>query len=200
VMNLLNQAGGNVAGMFMKDNYGEPYWAYRGIRWYVLDAVGAEKTAADGTYDHTGGASEKLLTISSVEDPYFLGFSDLDLGSTVTVDGTSVGTVTSVIDYRTVTTSGAGDTSDHSGAVVIEKTHAIYACRYDEEDGFTAVYHANRGVPANVGEYYGPIAGFDAEDLGLLEDSPRYRTRLDWYGNFVLQSPFALARLSHFTV
>lgn len=198
VMDLLNAAGGNVAAMFMTDNYGQPFFAYRGTRWYVLDAVGAEKTATAGAWDLTGGASEKLVTVSEVADPYFVGFSDLDLGRSVTVDGTDVGVITAIIDERNVTTDGVA--GDDTGAVVVAATHAIYACRFDEEDGVTAIYHSNRGVPQNAGKYYGPIAGFDAENIGLLESSPIYRTRIDWFGNYVQQSPYAVARLSHYAL
>lgn len=192
-MNLLNLAGGNVAAMFMKDNYGEPVFAYRGVRWYVLDAVGAGKTAAAGTV-----ATNGAFTITSAQDLFWTGFSSIDVGRQVTV-GASNFTIASVTGPRSATVT-APPAAAVTGAVSFGQTHAIYAVRHDEEDGVTAIYHNNRGVPANSGKYHGPIAGFDAEDLGLLEDAPMYRTRLDFFGNFVCHSPYAIARLSHFTV
>jgi len=32
-----------------------------------------------------------------------------------------------------------------------------------------------------------PIRGFEVEDIGSL---PFYRTRLDWYGNFITYNPY----------
>lgn len=196
VLDLLDAAGGNTAGLFMKDNYGEPFFAYRGTRWYVLDTIGSEKTATAGTFT----TATDVVSITEVADPFFLGFSDLDVGRSVTVDGVAVGFIETVTDARTVVVSDPDTAADQTGAVVIAKTNAIYACRFDEEDGVSAIYHTNRGVPQGAGKYYGPIGGFDAEDLGLLENAPIYRTRLDWFGNFVQQSPYAVARLSHYAV
>ena len=202
-VNLLNLAGGNTAAMFMTDDFGAQFFGYRAMRWYILDQAGQEKVSGAA-----GGitSSDATLVIDDTLDAFWIGFSSIDPGRAITVTGAGaaaadlVTTILSVTDLRTVELSVNASTTTTTSTVTVAATNVIYACRFDDEDGIAAVYHENRGVPANAGEHYGPIAGFDAENLGLLEDSPRYRTRLDWYGNFIIHNPFAIARLSHFAV
>ena len=204
-MNLYNLAGGNTAPIFMSDNFGQSsaVFAYRGKPWYVLDHAGGVKTtaASDAT------ATDATLTVdrtSATGDPHFPGFSSLDVGRTITVTGAGTAgglhttTIASVTDDGEVEMTDVAVTTSANATLTIAATRVIYAIRFGEEDGFTAIYHTNRGIPANAGVHYGPIAGFDAEDLGILESAPTYRTRLDWFGNFVNHNPYAIARLSHF--
>ena len=205
--NLYNLAGGNTATIFMDPNFGKgsaAVFMYRGKPWYVMDDVGAAKTSS-GNGAIT--ASDATLTVdmsSATGDPHFPGFSNLDIGRAITVPGAGaaaadlVTTIASINSVSSVELAVNASTTVSDASVSLAAVNAIYAVRYDEEDGVSSIYHQNRGVPANAGQHYGPIAGFDAEDLGLLEASPFYRTRLDWYGNFVGQSPFAIARLSHY--
>jgi hypothetical protein len=177
---------------------------YRGKPWYILDAAGAAKVSS-GNASITNGAA--ILTVdmtSATGDPHFPGFTSLDVGRAVSIPGAGAAaatlstTIVSVTNNTTAVVATNASTTVTDASITVAATNVIYAVRHDEEDGVCAVYHQNRGIPANPGQYFGPIAGFDAEDLGLLEASPMYRTRLDWFGNFVVASPFAVARLSHF--
>lgn len=160
---------------------------YDGTPIVVNDAVGMTKTFSDA--DRTA-SSDKI----TVNDTNFLGFTDLNVGQTITVDGTDY-TISSVDSANEVTVgSVSSDATGDAGSV--ESKRAIYACRFDEVDGIAAVYHQNRGIPANASEHYGPIAGFDAEDQGLLEGSPQYQTRLDFYGQVVVHDYESIARLA----
>lgn len=201
--NLLIAAGGNIASMFMKNNFGENVPAYDGIPWLILDPAGQAKAGADADYDHTGGASERLMTVDTTSDPYWIGFSSLDVGRTVTFSDASTGVIETVVDESKVTfTSGTNPGSDKSAlSFTVSATNVIYALRFDEQDGITSIYHANEGgSSAPTGDYYGPIGGFDAEDLHILEDLNNYRTRLSWFGNIVNHQPWSCARLSHYTI
>lgn len=204
-MNLYNLAGGNTAPIFMTENFGatSAVFAYRGKPWYVLDHAGAVKVTAAADAATTDATLEVDRT-SATGDPHFPGFSSMDVGRTITVTGAATGpatlttTILSVTDDDTIEMAVAADLTSANATLTIAATNVIYAIRYDEEDGMAAIYHQNRGIPANAGVHYGPISGFDAEDLGILESAPTYRTRLDWFGNFVVHSPYAVARLSHF--
>jgi hypothetical protein len=186
IKGLLNAAGGNTAAMLMNEKFGMSMLHYDGVPIAVVDAVGASKTWASATIAGT--------TIT-VTDPAFLGFSSLDVGRSITqIGGTS--TIATVVNTHQVTVAVA--TGMGAGAGSVAKTSALYAVRFGELDAVSAVFHEGRGVPARAGDYYGPIAGFDAVDMDMLEDSPRLRTRITWYGNTVVQSPYAIARLSHY--
>lgn len=188
---LLNNMGGNVAGMLMMDQFGRQMLTYDGTPIVVSDAVGMDKQITDAD------VSGSTVTVQSSE---FLGFSDLVIGQTIELNNetSTVASVTNAHEVEITTGSDITDGSGYSGHV--EQDNVIYAARFDSVDGVCAVYHNNRGVPADAGEYYGPIAGFDAEDQGLLEDSPRYQTRLDFYGQLVNHDPRAVARAVGFSV
>ena len=206
--NLYNLAGGNTATIFMDPNFGKgsaAVFMYRGIPWYVMDDVGAVKASVDSGAITSAATTLTVDMTSATGDPHFPGFSNLDIGRSITIAGAGVAaadlvtTVASITAVDEVEVADAASTTVTDSAVTLAAVPAIYAVRYDEDDGATAIFHQNRGVPANAGEFYGPIAGFDVEDLGLLESSPFYRSRLDWFGNFTVQSPYAVARLSHYT-
>lgn len=204
-MNLYNLAGGNTGQIFMDQNFGHTsaVFAYRGKPWYVLDPAGAVKTAT-GAASITTATTTLDIDMTATGDQHFPGFTSLDVGRAITIVGAGpaaanlVTTIASVTDIDTVEVTDAASTTVTTEDVTVDATNVIYVCRFDEDDGISALYHSNRGVPANAGEFYGPIAGFDAEDIGLLESAPMLRTRLDWFGNFTVQSPYAEARLSHF--
>ena len=188
IKNLLDAAPGNTAAMQMSELYGKPMLYWNGMPIVVNDAVGAGRSWSAATVSGT------TLTVT---DSGFMGFHDGDVGLTVTQDGNSTRTVASVTDSHVIELSTSGGTT---GAGSLPVKNVIYALRFDEVDGIAAIYHANRGVPASAGEYYGPIAGFDAEDLGLQPNVQQYWTRLDFFGNVVSHSPFAQASLSHFNI
>lgn len=208
IMTLLSVAGGNVACHMMNERFGCNMFHFDGIPIVVLDVVGQGKRTSDDALAASAAAATgtpDTLTIDPALDPYWYGFTDIDIGTTFSlVDVTGAVTGAGSIDdvtgpYGAEITLTTG-TAPVSGSFVQTDYNVIYAVRFDEVDGFSAIYHQNRGVPANAGEYTGPIAGFDAEELNLLEDCPKYRTRLDWYGNFVSHSPYSVARLSHFNI
>ena len=207
-MNLYNLAGGNTATIFMDPNFGKgsaAVFMYRGKPWYVMDDVGAAKVSSGNASISSSDATLTVDMTSATGDPHFPGFSNLDIGRAITVPGAGAASATLTTTVLSVTSASVvelavnASTTVSDASITLAAVPAIYAVRYDEEDGVTSIFHQNRGIPANAGEFYGPISGFDAEDLGLLESSPFYRTRLDWYGNFTVQSPFAVARLSHYT-
>lgn len=205
-MNLYNLAGGNTGAMFMDDMFGKSaaVFMYRGKPWYVLDHAGAAKVSNGNGAISMSDATLTVDMTSASGDPHFPGFTSLDVGRSITVAGAGASgatlstTIASVTDVDEVELAATASTTVTDAIVTVAATNVIYVVRHDEEDGVCAIHHQNRGIPANPGQYFGPVAGFDAEDLGLLEASPMYRTRLDWFGNFVVQSPYAVARLSHF--
>jgi hypothetical protein len=188
---LLNNMGGNVGGMMQEENFGRQMLHYDGVPIIVSDAVGIDKAIGD---------AEVNGTTVTVHDPAFYGFTELTLGQTIELDG-ETSTVDAINNAHQVEIDAGTDISDGTGkSGRVEQANTMYAVRFDPVDGFAAVYHDNRGVPADAGEYYGPIAGFNAKDMGLLEDSPRYQTRLDHYGNTVSHHPRAQARAVGFAV
>lgn len=188
---LLNQMPGNVAGMMMQETFGRNMMHYDGVPIVVNDAVGMDKPIDSATVSGT--------TIT-VDDAGFLGFSDLVVGQSITL-GNDTGTVASRTDTHTVEITNGTDIADGAGkSGHVEQANVIYAGRMDPVDGICAVHYENRGIPANAGEYYGPIAGFDAEDQGLLEGSQRYQTRLDYFGQVVVHDPRAQARAVGFSL
>lgn len=206
--NLYNLAGGNTGAMFMEANFGlserhtltQRVFMYDGKPWYVLDEVGAAKSSTSVAIS----SGDNTLTVSDVGDPGFIGFSDIDVGRAVVVPGAGASaadletTIASVTSNRVVELEDAAGTTVSGVALTSSPVNVIYAVRYDEEDGFTTIFHKNQSVPADPGEYFGPIAGFNYENLGTHPDYPIIRGRVDWYGNFVNHSPYSIVRLSRF--
>lgn len=188
---LLNNAGGNVGGMLQMENFGRQMLHYDGVPIIVNDAVGIDKAIDSASVNGT--------TVT-VDDRHFYGFTVTSLGQEITLDG-ETSTVDAINNAHEIEISTGSDISDGTGkSGVVEQNNVMYALRYDPVDGFAAVYHDNRGVPADAGDYSGPIAGFNAEDQGLLERSPRYQTRIDFYGNLVSHHSRAQARAIGFAV
>lgn len=196
---LLNALGGNMAPTLMDDTFGMPVMQYDGVPWIVLDSVGQAKT---GFGDMT--STDATLTVDLTADPLWIGFTDLDVGRAISVAGAATGpvalvsTIASVTSETEVELADTADITVADAAFTVSATNVIYTAVFDDQDAIACLYHANRGVPANAGEYYGPIAGFDVEDLSTLEDSPRLRARLDFFGNVVSHNAYAQGRLSHF--
>jgi len=190
---LLNNMGGNIAQMLMIDTFGQQMLTYDGTPIVCNDSVGMDKRFSD---------AEVSGTTVTFNDSGFLGVSDLSVGQTIYVsDNDETATVASVTNAHELEIETASDLTDGSGlSGRVEQENVMYAVRFDSVDGVCAVYHDNRGVPANPGEYYGPISGFDAEDQGLLEDSPRYQTRMDFYGQLVAHDPRSIARAVGFSL
>jgi hypothetical protein len=206
--NILNAAPGNTAEMIMDERFGKPVMSYSGIPWVVLDSVGQEKVSDEGLAASVSLAATGILTVNTAVDPYFIGFSDLDVGRTWELydtprsSGGSViasGTMTDFLTTYTIDTDATGSAVG-PGYLYVAATPVIYAGRFDETDGITAIFGRSEAPAPDAGEYEGPVAGFEAEELGILEASPFYRTRLDWIGNFVVQNPYAIARLSHYSL
>lgn len=198
---LLNALGGNMAPTLMSDTFGMPVMTYDGVPWIVLDPVGAVKS---GVCNVT--ATDATLTIDATLDPYWIGFTNLDVGRSISVTGAGTAaavhttTIASVTNESEIEMTAVAVTTASDTPFTVAATNVIYTATFDDNDALACIFHANRGVPANAGEYYGPIAGFDAEELNTLEDSPRLRTRLDFFGNIVSHNPYAQGRLSHFSL
>lgn len=211
---------GNMADHIMSENFGRSVLMIDGTNVMKLDAAGRRKKGANVIVNTTDDTVE--VENSAAGDAKFIGFTDLDIGrdftlydgdpddpavsasaigsgSVADLDDTSPNWKVSVTwDSEPGSDSATGD--EHY--VVLDKTPVIYGARYDTMDGATAFYHNTDGAPANPGEQYtGPIAGFNASDLGRARAGNRRarETQLDWFGNFAVKSPYAVARLSHFS-
>lgn len=206
--NILNAAPGNMATTFMDPMFGRPTTTFNGLPWIILDTIGQEKASSEDVNASVSIAANGTITVNAMIDPYFIGFTDLDIGRTYTLynlppslGGTvlKTGTITDVIsDFVAETAAGA---AAGPGYLVLEETSAIYGARYGESDGVAAIYGAAPGASTvNAGEYETAIAGFEAEQLGMMDDAPLYRTRLDWIGSFVVHDPNAIVRLSHYSL
>jgi len=210
---------GNTADHILDENFGRQVLSINGTNAMKLDAAGRKKKGKNVVVDVSADTIEVKNTSGGHQK--FIGFSDLDINRTFKLYDAdpddpaasatlqSQGTVTS-LDASTphwkvnVSWSSGEPSSDKAEGdgwvLVLDKTNVIYATRYDGMDGVTAFYHENRGTPANPGQQYqGPIAGFNVHDIGRARSGMRaLETQLDWFGNFAVKSPFAVARLSHF--
>jgi len=192
--------------------YGENDYVfhYRGIPWYVVEEVAPAITITHGSTLGASTSSNTTVTITHSAVPNFAGVSSSRVGSVISVSGTGgsfTGRITAVNTTNpasTVLTIASPSNTTLVTAITsltFPRANVIYGVQFDEEDGTTAVIHSNTAVPAGtVGEYHGPIGGFSAEDLGILDDRLQYRTRLDWFGNFVVHTPYALGRLVGFSI
>lgn len=189
---LLNDLGGNTAAMVMDTRFGKPVLMYDGIAVIMNDSPGADKVIASGNW----GAATTTVTLDTVDNAFY-GFSDSDLGKTIS-DSNESTTVSTIVDSGEITVA-VGFTP--TGALTIDgdSLPTVYAVRFDTEDGVSAVYHTNPGGSADVGENYGNIGGFSATDIGDLQGPNIKRIRLDWFGNIVSHSPYAIARMRNFT-
>ena len=192
---LLNDMPGNTAEMVMSDKFNKPVLMYDAVPFVTLDAVEADKVI-DDVADWT--TTSTTLNQDGQNDG-FRGFSQSDIGKTVS-DSNESTTITAWTDADTVTIAA---TITDTGTLTVDgdSKPLIYACYFDEQDGVAAVYHRNLGdMAASMGEHHGPIGGFSATEIGLLEGPSIFRARLDWFGNIVSQSPHAIARMRNFSV
>lgn len=215
VQEILANLPGNMAQHLMDENFGRPVLQFNGTRIMKLQACGSPKSGQNVVLDSTVSPSTLEIPNTDAGDTKFHGFSDLDIGRTFTIYDSSdsqydTGTIDDLdsssprrkvevtMDNKTSDTLATGD----SHWVELDKTPAMYAVRYDDLDGATAFYHENQGVPANPGDQYqGPIAGFNVSDMDRERTGMRAMlSQLDWFGNFAVKSPYATARLSHYTL
>jgi hypothetical protein len=209
---LLNASGGNTAQMLINDRMVN---AWDSHPWIVSDTVGKEKSSAAGGSLLTGSLS--TLTVASTGADVFIGFSDLDVGRVVTVTGanfsaagghsasglaanqTRIATVISRTQVGVQFAAGAQVTG--AAVTVLAKDNVIYAVT---PQLVQAIYAGDNSASESTynndaGEYYGTIAGFDILDLGMLQAGGAInRHRALWQGNFVVEQPFSLARISDF--
>lgn len=214
---------GNWADHVMDENFGRPVLTFNGVGIMKLDAVGEAKTAlnvavdGDGSSTYDGTITVKNDTAANDGHNKFHGWTDADIGRSFTLydsGGSAIsngtGTIAdvdetdtsprAVVDVTWTGTAPADQAHSDGSYVVLDKTNLIYGLRYDSLDGATAFYHETMGAPANAGpQYQGPIAGFNATNMDRERSGMRaLLTQLDWFGNFAIKSPYAVARLSHF--
>lgn len=214
VQEIISNMPGNMAQHIMDQNFGRPVLQFNGTRIMKLDAAGDVKIGKNVVLDSTVDPS--TLEIKNTTDGHqkFHGFSDLDIGrgftiydsndnvyDTGTIDDLDSGSprwkVEVTMDNNTSDTLATSD----SHRVELDKTNVMYGVRYDDLDGATAFYHQNMGVPADPGEQYqGPIAGFNVTDMDRERSGMRaLLSQVDWFGNFAIKDPRAIARLSHYS-
>src|SRR5690606_11712137 len=109
-LDLLNAAGGNTATMFSKDEFGMEMFKFRGKPWVVFDPVGEAKTTTDSG-DIT--SADNTLTISADGDGNeFIGFTQFDVGRTITVSGAGPGGATLTTTIASVTSNRVVELTD----------------------------------------------------------------------------------------
>jgi hypothetical protein len=193
---ILNDMPGNTAEMVMVEKFGKPVLMYDGIPFVTLDAVEADKVV---------GASKWAIATNAITydtlDNAFRGFSQSDLGKTISEETSATSTVATWTDCDSISVaSGTGFTDTETLTLDGDSVPLIYAVYMDEEEGVAAVYHRNLGdMAASMGDHYGPLGGFSANEIGLLQGPDIFRARLSWYGNIASQSPYAIARMRNFT-
>jgi hypothetical protein len=215
VQEILSDMPGNMAQHIMDQNFGRPVLQFNGTRIMKLDAAGDVKVGKNIVFDSTTDPSTLKVENASDGHQKFHGFSDLDIGRNITIYNSNTGgsswdtgviddldsssprrKVEVTMDNKTATTLSKSD----SYRVEVEKTNVMYGLRYDDLDGATAFYHQNMGVPADPGEQYqGPIAGFNVTDMDRERSGMRaLLSQVDWFGDFAIKDPRAVARLSHY--
>jgi hypothetical protein len=193
---ILNDMPGNTAEMVMEEKFGKPVLMYDGIPFVTLDPVEADKVVGANNW----AVATNAVTYDTLDNS-FRGFSQSDIGKTIS-DASDSTTVATWVDADSITVaSGASLTDTEALTLDGDSVPLIYAVFMDEEEGVSAVYHRNLGdLNASMGEHNGPIAGFTANEIGLLESAGDiFRVRLSWYGNIASQSPYAIARMRGFT-
>lgn len=199
---LLAELPGNVPSHIMDERFGRPMLNFFGIPWIVLDTIAEDKVATSAVVGGTG------TTITpAAGDNGFVGFSRADIGRTVT-DGTNSDTIASVnFSTGVATLTTGGEIADATKNITVQgpattgtaDERVIYAVRFDEGDGFTAVYHSNPDGPnPDNGEYLTSLAGWSARELGELQGPNIRRARMDWFGNGVVHSPYSVVRMRNF--
>lgn len=204
--NHLNASGGNTTNMLVGDRQ-VPGWD--GLPWVVSDSVGSEKYVEEGGAISSSGNE---LTISNSNSLGFIGFSDLDVGRTVTVVGAGAGgadlvtKITQVDDRFTAQVADSAGTTVSNAAVTLDRTECAYLVRFNGANGIRAIHGmageaSEQTYDVDMGDYYGSIAGYDLLDLGILQQGGNIRRyRMIWDGNFCVQDPYTVCRVSHYTL
>ena len=200
-MAMLAELPGNVPMHIMDPRFdGRPVLGFNGVPWITLDVLSEDKVATSAVVAGTGTTITAAAT-----DNGFPGFSQSDVGKTVS-DGTNTSTISSV-NFSTGVATISGSITDGTKNITVRgadttgaaRDRLIYGVRFDEGDGFTAVYHNNPDGPgADNGDFLGSIAGFSARDLGELQGPNIRRARMDWFGNFAAHVPYSVVRMRNF--
>lgn len=206
---VLNALGGNTT-QHMINNKTVP--GYDGTPWLISDTVFGEKYSSEGGEIKVGDLD--IVEVAGEGEDNFVGFSDGDVGREITVAGADFGsgsettTIKTIIDRRRVRTADSAAAAVATGAevTVAGSDNGFYVLRLnDMRNTLCAIYglqseatEASYGK-ARAGEYYGSIAGFDVLDLGILQEGGNIRRRRAiWDGNFVLENPFSVTRVTNF--
>ena len=217
------ESGGNDLNIYKDDNFGQRLIDYEGIPIIQLDhslegqlgtGVGAEKymtPAQNFGVTVSSGAGNVELTVNDPgenADARFKGFSDLDVGRTLTLDPDGSGSGPEEVTITAVKDRHTADVNNLDGSVsaftnedaVVHRTNCIYALKMDQDTGLSAMYNPfNNGsasAPANSGLQ--SLTGFRAMDKGELEEGRIKRDSFDWMGTFNSRSIWGIARLSHY--
>lgn len=199
-MALLAELPGNTPTHIMDPRFGKAILNFNGIPWITLDTIAEDKVATSAVVSGTG-----TVITQAANDNGFVGFSQSDIGKVVS-DGSNTSTI-SAVNFSTGVATISGSITDGTKTITVQgadtaglvAARRIYAVRFDEGDGFTAVHHSNPDGPApDNGEFLTSVAGFSARDLGELQGPNIKRARMDWFGNFAAHVPYSVVRMRNF--
>lgn len=83
--------------------------------------------------------------------------------------------------------------------IVDPDAHNTAILDFSEANSTTSLYIVSFGADETENVYGIQNGMMDVRDLGELDSSPRFRTRVEWFSNFVLPKPRSAARLSAVT-
>lgn len=201
---VIEQMPGNMAEHVMDKDFGRSMLTFDGTRLCILDAAGRTKKAKGAQI--LAGDLDVIEVPNSGDGAKFEGFSDLDIGRNAKIDDGAGGTHTAYI-IKVLTSRKVQIETDASGQILdaeltLAPTHVVYGVSCNPRYGWFPIYHKTMGSPGQFGKnYQGRALGFAARDQGLIaqvNSGRKVLTQLDWFGNFVVRSPYAVRRLSHF--
>lgn len=225
-LNTLRAAGGNTQTMLVDEQMGGEVVSWDGRVWLISDAVGAPKVHEGGT-----GVGAKILVgdldtliIDGEGEDDFIGFSDLDIGRVVRVEGadfsgaaghsTAVNDkgqaladnetrIKQIVDNRTVILEHAAGGAVAVGAAFdSDPVPVTYIHRFGGTHPTHIAYAADkaaneRSYSVDAGEYYGSIMGFDVRYIGEKQQGGAVDMyRMEWDGNQVVEDPYSIVRIA----
>lgn len=205
---VLNSLGGNTTQHAIN---GKTVPGYEGTPWLLSDSLFGEKYSATG--GEIKAADLDIVEVAGEGEDNFPGFTDGDVGKTITVATASFGgsdtvLITDYIDRRRVrvATAASGAVATGKAVTVNASDNGFMILRLnDMTNSLAAIYGSqSEATEASYGlskpnEYYGAVAGFDILDLGILQAGGNIRRRRAiWDGNFVVENPFSMVRVTNF--
>jgi hypothetical protein len=218
------ESGGNTLNVFKDENLNQRVIDYEGTPIIRLDhslegvdntGVGSTKFADPGSNYGAEVSSGSNVDVT-IHDPganadaRWIGFTDLDVGRTVTFDpdgsgnGPEEATIVDVKDRHTATIDSLSNSHGAGGLgngedMLVQRTEVMYGLRLSS-DHFQAMYNpisnANANAPSDSGAQ--SIVGFRALEKGEVDAGRKERDAFDWMGTFASRSVYGVSRASHY--